>query len=88
MANTQFTVSASTEATAAPLEVAARTYTHRGYTLSLIDAGLTIHYEGRFVGNAIGMAAASTLIDADVQQRKAANMRKMGRHDNNPDDLI
>ncbi len=62
--------------------------THRGYTLTLTDTGLTVHYEGRHVGDAIGMSAANTLIDADVAQRKAANMRKMGRHENNPNDLI
>jgi hypothetical protein len=88
MATAQFTVSASTEATAAPLEVALRTHTHRGYTLSLIDAGVTIHYEGRFVGNASGMAGANTLIDADVQQRKAYLMKIMGRHEPKETDLI
>lgn len=67
---------------------APKTYTHRGYTLTLTDTGLSVHYEGRRVGDAIGMAAANTLIDVDVTQRKAVLMRKMGRHENNPNDLI
>lgn len=87
MAN-QILPTTQTEATTATPATTAKTYTHRGYTLTLIDAGLTVYYEHRFVGETVGMSAANTLIDADVAQRKAALMKKMGRHENRATDLI
>lgn len=78
----------TTEPTAQTPNPTPRRYTHRGYTLTLTDAGLTVHYEGRHVGDAIGMSKADALIDTDVAQRKARNFRNMGRCENDPNALI
>lgn len=88
MADEKFTPTAPAEATTATPATAPKTYTHRGYTLTLTDAGLTVQHEGRHVGEAIGMSKADALIDADVAQRKARNFRNMGRSENDPNTLI
>lgn len=41
-----------------------------------------------YIGGANLIEEAKALADADIEKRRARNFRNMGRHENNPDDLI
>lgn len=41
-----------------------------------------------YIGGANTVDEAQALADRDIEARKARNFRNMGRHENNPNDLI
>ena len=61
---------------------------YKGYTI--LDKGdcYYVLHGTDFIGGANLIDEAKALADADIEKRKAANAKKMGRHENNPDDLI
>ena len=61
---------------------------YKGYQLVDRDEFVAILYNGGAVAAAHTPEQAKATVDELIEQRKAALMKKMGRHGNNPNDLI
>jgi microcystin degradation protein MlrC len=61
---------------------------YKGYQLIDREDFVAICYAGGVVASAHTPEQARSTVDELIEQRKAALMKKMGRHDNNPNDLI